>query len=182
MVVRTADGRAAALDFREKAPSAARRNMYLDAGGALTDRSVIGHLASGVPGSVAGTWEAHKRFASLPWSELIQPAINLADSLIVHERLARSLLAHEGRLQRYPASAAVFLTGWRRVSASASSSAIWPRHFGVSRATAHTTSTAVARLTWSLPRWSVAAGSSRDATASLASSRPHLLRAPRVAA
>jgi gamma-glutamyltranspeptidase/glutathione hydrolase len=106
MVVRMADGRTAALDFREKAPAAARRNMYLDASGAVTDGSVVGHLASGVPGSVAGMWEAHKRFASHPWSEVIQPAINLADGLIVHERLARSLQAYEGRLQRYPPTAA----------------------------------------------------------------------------
>ena len=109
MVVRMAAGRAAALDFREKAPLAARRNMYLDSKGALTDRSVVGHLAAGVPGSAAGMWEAHKRFASYPWSELIQPAVNLADGLIVHERLARSLQGYEARLQRHPASAAAFL-------------------------------------------------------------------------
>jgi gamma-glutamyltranspeptidase / glutathione hydrolase len=83
--------------------------MYLDPKGALTDRSVVGHLAAGVPGSVAGMWEAHKRFASYPWSELIQPAVNLADGLIVHERLARSLQGYEARLQRYPAAAAAFL-------------------------------------------------------------------------
>ena len=109
MVVRMADGQTAALDFREKAPLAAKRNMYLDGKGALTDRSVIGHLSVGVPGSVAGMGEAHKRFASYPWSELIQPAINLADGLIVHERLARSLQAYAARLQRYPATAAAFL-------------------------------------------------------------------------
>ena len=109
MVVRMADGQTAALDFREKAPMAARRNMFLDGQGALTDRSVAGHLAAGVPGSVAGMWEAHKRFASYPWSELIQPAINLADGLIVHERLARSLQTYESRLQRYPSTAATLL-------------------------------------------------------------------------
>jgi gamma-glutamyltranspeptidase len=70
MVVRTADGQTATLDFREKAPLAAGHDMYLDAQGALTDRSVIGHLAAGVPGSVAGMWEAHKRFGSRPWAEL----------------------------------------------------------------------------------------------------------------
>src|SRR6185295_17449185 len=56
MVVRMSDGRTAALDFREKAPLAANRNMYLDEKGALTDRAVVGHLAAGVPGSVAGMW------------------------------------------------------------------------------------------------------------------------------
>jgi gamma-glutamyltranspeptidase / glutathione hydrolase len=109
MVVRMADSPPAALDFREKAPLAASRNMFLDAGGTVTDRSRVGHLAAGVPGSVAGMWEAHRRFGSLPWSELVQPAVNLAEGIIVHERLAQSLQAHEARLQRYPATAASLL-------------------------------------------------------------------------
>lgn len=109
MVVRMVDGRTATLDFREKAPLAAGRDMYLDAHGVLTDRSVVGHLAAGVPGSVAGMWEAHKRFGSRPWAELIQPAVNLAEGIVVHERLARSLQTHERQLQRYPATAATFL-------------------------------------------------------------------------
>src|SRR5688572_19850395 len=58
MVVRFANGSAAALDFREKAPLAATRDMYLDADGNLTDRRLVGHLASGVPGSVSGMWGA----------------------------------------------------------------------------------------------------------------------------
>jgi gamma-glutamyltranspeptidase/glutathione hydrolase len=85
MVLRMADGRNATLDFREKAPVAATRNMYLDARGELTDRSRIGHLAAGVPGSVAGMWEAHRRFGSLPWAELIRPALNLAEGIVVHD-------------------------------------------------------------------------------------------------
>ena len=63
MVVGWPTGRTAALDFREKAPRAATRDMFLDRG-AATDRSLVGHLASGVPGSVAGMWEAHRRFGS----------------------------------------------------------------------------------------------------------------------
>ena len=54
MVVRTAEGETAALDYREKAPFAATRDMYLDAEGNLTDKSVVGHLAAGVPGTVSG--------------------------------------------------------------------------------------------------------------------------------
>src|SRR5687767_1194839 len=91
MVVRMADGQTAALDFREKAPLAANRNMYLSDGGAPADRSVVGHFAAGVPGSVAGMWAAHQRLGSLPWPELVQPAVNLADGIVVHERLATSL-------------------------------------------------------------------------------------------
>jgi len=113
MVVRMADGRRAALDFRERAPLAARRDMYLDPQGALTDRSVIGHLAAGVPGSVAGMWEAHKRFGSRPWAELMQPAVNLAEGIVTHERLAESLQEHERQLQRYPATTVAYLLDGR---------------------------------------------------------------------
>lgn len=100
MVARMADGQTAALDFREKAPLKATRDMYLDEHGTLTDRAVVHHLAAGVPGSVAGMWEAHKRFGSRPWAELIQPAVNLAEGIVVHERLAESLQQYEQRLKR----------------------------------------------------------------------------------
>jgi len=109
MIVRLADGTTAALDFREKAPLAATRDMYLDPDGKVSERALIGHLAAGVPGSVAGMWEAHKRFGSLPWAELVQPAINLAEGIVVHTRLARSLRSHVNDLRRFPATAAIFL-------------------------------------------------------------------------
>jgi gamma-glutamyltranspeptidase/glutathione hydrolase len=111
MLVRLADGTAAALDFREKAPLAATRDMYLDSRGELTGESTTGHLSSGVPGSVAGMWEAHQRFGSIPWPDLVQPAINLADGVVVHERLAESIRAYEERLSRHPATAAALLPG-----------------------------------------------------------------------
>src|SRR5688572_12794101 len=72
MVVRLADGTTASLDFREMAPMAATRDMFLDSAGNVTDRSLLGHLATGVPGSVMGMWEAHRRFGSRPWAELVQ--------------------------------------------------------------------------------------------------------------
>ncbi|RMG21499.1 MAG: gamma-glutamyltransferase [Bacteroidetes bacterium] len=79
MVVRQQDGTAFTLDFREKAPSAAFRDMYLDAeGNAIAEKSRLGHLAAGVPGSVAGMFAAHDSLGSLPMKELIQPAIDLA--------------------------------------------------------------------------------------------------------
>lgn len=79
MVVRLNDGTTAALDFREKAPAAATTNMYLDsAGNVIPELSTQGHLASGVPGSVDGMVEAHKKFGTLPWKDLVQPAIDLA--------------------------------------------------------------------------------------------------------
>ncbi len=113
MVLHLADGGSAALDFREKAPLAATRDMFVDASGRLTGQSSSGYLASGVPGSVAGMWEAHQRHGSLPWSELLEPAINLADGVVVHERLAVSLRAYEERLGRNPATAAIFLPDGR---------------------------------------------------------------------
>jgi gamma-glutamyltranspeptidase / glutathione hydrolase len=113
LVVRMTDGTTASLDFREAAPMRATRDMYLDAQGDLTDRSLVGHLAAGVPGSVAGMWEAHRRFGSLPWADLVQPAVNLAEGIVVHERLAQSLQSYEARLRRFPATEAAFLPGGR---------------------------------------------------------------------
>ncbi|MFN7791180.1 MAG: gamma-glutamyltransferase [Cyclobacteriaceae bacterium] len=79
MVVRLKDGTTATLDFREKAPAAATTDMYLDKKGeVIPDLSLKGHLASGVPGSVDGMVEAHKKFGTLPWQDLVQPAIDLA--------------------------------------------------------------------------------------------------------
>lgn len=113
MVVHLADGTTAALDFREKAPLAATRDMYVGPDGRLTGESTSGHLSSGVPGSVAGMYAAHQRFGSLPWAELVEPAVNLAEGIVVHERLASSLRSHERLLARNPASAAAFLPGGR---------------------------------------------------------------------
>lgn len=109
LVARTADGRTVALDFRETAPAAATRDMFLDSAGELTGRSLLGHLASGVPGSVAGMWEAHRRHGSLPWAELVEPAVHLAEGIVVHHRLARSLREYADRFREHPAAAAVFL-------------------------------------------------------------------------
>ena len=68
------------LDYREKAPKAAHRDMYLDKNGDVIEYStLIGGQAVGVPGTVAGFWKAHQRFGKLPWEELVNPAIKLAE-------------------------------------------------------------------------------------------------------
>ncbi len=68
------------LDYREKAPMAAHRDMYLDENGDVIENStLIGGQAVGVPGTVAGFWKAHQRFGKLPWEELVNPAIKLAE-------------------------------------------------------------------------------------------------------
>jgi gamma-glutamyltranspeptidase/glutathione hydrolase len=67
------------LDYRETAPKAATRDMYLDAKGEVVENlSLVGAKAAGVPGTVMGLWEAHKRFGTLPWAELLTPAIGYA--------------------------------------------------------------------------------------------------------
>jgi gamma-glutamyltranspeptidase/glutathione hydrolase len=111
MVVRMADGTTQSLDFREAAPLKATRDMYLDSAGNVTNKSLVGHLASGVPGSVAGMWEAHRRFGSLPWADLVRPAVNLARGIVVHERLASSLRAHAAEIATNPEGARIFLAG-----------------------------------------------------------------------
>ncbi len=79
MVIRQADGTTATLDFREKAPLAAHRDMYLDKKGEVIENlSTLGHLAVGVPGSVDGMVRAHKKYGTLPWADLLAPAIELA--------------------------------------------------------------------------------------------------------
>ena len=79
MLVRFADGRATFIDFREKAPLKASRNMYLDANGKLTRDSLVGWRASGVPGSVRGFELAHQKYGHKSWADLLDPAIKLAD-------------------------------------------------------------------------------------------------------
>lgn len=79
LVYRNAKGKIFALDYREKAPLASSRDMYLDASGqVIPDKSLIGIFSVGVPGTVAGMEEMHRKFGSLPWKELIQPSIDIA--------------------------------------------------------------------------------------------------------
>jgi gamma-glutamyltranspeptidase/glutathione hydrolase len=109
-LVALVDGRSYALDFRERAPSASSRDMYLGAKGELGDRSVTGHLAAGVPGSVAGLFAAHQKLGSKRWADLLQPAIRLADDgFVVDDYAARVIKTEAGRLARFPASAALYL-------------------------------------------------------------------------
>ena len=84
------NGEDAFLDYRETAPLAAHRDMYLDENGDVVEKaSLIGIKAAGVPGTVAGLWSAHQRFGSLPWNDLLMPAIRLAaDGFLVTKSLA----------------------------------------------------------------------------------------------
>ena len=75
------DGAPAFLDYRETAPLAAHRDMFLDEHGEVIENaSLIGAQAAGVPGTVAGLWEAHQRYGKLPWKDLVMPAVALAEN------------------------------------------------------------------------------------------------------
>jgi len=79
MVLRQHNGRIDALDYREKAPAAARQNMYLNQKKQVVPRlSTKGHLAAGVPDTVDGMVQAHEKYGSLPWPDLVQSAVKLA--------------------------------------------------------------------------------------------------------
>jgi len=83
-VCRLRDGSIGTLDFRETAPAAARLELFLNEAGEVTpERSMVGPLAAGVPGSVDGMVRLHDRYGSLPWAQLLQPAIDLALSGVV---------------------------------------------------------------------------------------------------
>lgn len=93
LVYRNADGTVGSLDFREKAPAAATEDMYLDAAGeVIPDKSTLGGLAVGVPGSIDGILDIHEKLGSLPFVDLVQPAIDLAEKgFVVTEKQAESL-------------------------------------------------------------------------------------------
>ncbi|HEY1112519.1 MAG TPA: gamma-glutamyltransferase [Chitinophagaceae bacterium] len=115
MVARLADGTKVALDYREMAPAAAHRDMYLDAGGnVLAEKSLRGHLSSGVPGTVAGLFESLK-YARLPFKQLIQPAIELAEKgFVITEREASSLNGLQETLAKYNTTPnALQRDGWK---------------------------------------------------------------------
>jgi gamma-glutamyltranspeptidase/glutathione hydrolase len=111
MVIRMADGRVAALDYREVAPLAATRNMYIDSAGKMTDKSLVGHLASGVPGAVAGLVEAQRRFGALSLPDVMAPAIRLAEGgFVVDSIFARRLSIDASLIARF-GGATLFVPG-----------------------------------------------------------------------
>ncbi|WP_254911129.1 gamma-glutamyltransferase [Pseudoalteromonas sp. A601] len=96
------DGASDFIDYRETAPSAAHRDMYLDKqGNVIKNRSVYGIHASGVPGSVAGMWLAYKKHGTLAWKTLVEPAVKLAEhGFIVHPKLASSIERYIARMAK----------------------------------------------------------------------------------
>lgn len=103
MVTRFNDGSIDALDYREAAPSKATTNMYIgETGEAIPQLSTAGHLASGVPGTVAGLEAAHQKYGKLEWKQLVQPAIDLAiNGFTLTEKEARGLNRVAENIKKY---------------------------------------------------------------------------------
>jgi gamma-glutamyltranspeptidase/glutathione hydrolase len=105
MVVRMADGRTVAIDYREMAPKASTKDMYLDDKQNVTQDSLIGYKAAGVPGTTMGMWEAHKRFGKLPWNKLVDPSVRLSrDGFVIDREFASSLRGSSTLFKRFPTS------------------------------------------------------------------------------
>lgn len=109
MLIRTKDT-ITSIDFREKAPSSASKDMYLDANGKfLPDKSQFGYLSCGVPGSVAGLLFAQRKYGTLPIDSVIDPAIDLADNgFELESQLANSLNAHYKEFSEFESTKKIF--------------------------------------------------------------------------
>jgi len=109
-VIRLHDGSVRALDYREVAPGRATPDMYVDSAGNVSPASLTGHLSVGVPGSVAGMFEAHRMFGKLPWAQVLAPAVALArDGHVLDAIRSRNIAFQAARLAQFPASRAQFL-------------------------------------------------------------------------
>jgi gamma-glutamyltranspeptidase / glutathione hydrolase len=115
MMIRLKDGKTTAIDYREMAPAAATRNIYLDKNGNVIEGeggSIVGYRAAGVPGTVRGMELALKKYGSgkITWAQLIEPARRLAaNGFVVTHSLARSLRGNEKYLSQYPETRRIYL-------------------------------------------------------------------------
>jgi gamma-glutamyltranspeptidase/glutathione hydrolase len=112
MLIRMADGRASFIDFREKAPGRASRDMYLDVDRNPTNESVVGWRSAGVPGTVRGFELAHKKYGRKSWADLVSPAVALADKgFPVSRWQMNSWRRAAPLLSQFPESQRIFLKG-----------------------------------------------------------------------
>lgn len=110
MVYAGENGDATTFDFREKAPLAATEDMYLGLNGRVVNNSNhFGALAVGVPGTVAGLWEAHQKMGSLPWADLVAPAVKLArEGIPITYSLYSGFSRSKQRFSAYPSTMTKF--------------------------------------------------------------------------
>ena len=115
MVYRTKNGEAGSLDFREKAPKAASKNMYLDEkGNVIKGKSTLGAFSIGIPGSVDGLFKVYEKFGSLPFKELIQPAIDLAyKGVVVTKKQAINLNNYKNDFKKVNQSQILLDNDWK---------------------------------------------------------------------
>ena len=117
MLIRMKNGETHAIDYREMAPAAASRNVFVDAGGNLIrgeGSSTIGYRAAGVPGTLAGFDMAFKKYGSgkIKWRDLVEPARDLAQNgYVLSNRIAELFRSYEGNLSKYEDSKRIFLNG-----------------------------------------------------------------------
>lgn len=117
MLIRFKDGKTTSIDYREMAPAAAHRDIFVDAEGNLISgegSSTIGYRASGVPGTLAGFDMAFKKYGSgkIKWNELVEPARQIAQNgYVLSHRLAQLFVAYRENLEKYPESKRIFLNG-----------------------------------------------------------------------
>lgn len=111
MLIRLADGRSTAIDYRETAPALACKTMYLDSRGQIIPKaSLVGYRAVGVPGTVAGLAYAQRKYGRLPWRKVVEPVRRLASQgFRVTPKFADSLRDSAGLLGQFPASRRIFL-------------------------------------------------------------------------
>jgi gamma-glutamyltranspeptidase/glutathione hydrolase len=111
MMIRRANGDTEIIDYRERAPLSASRDMYLDkSGNVIKDASTVGYKAIGVPGTVAGLSLALKRHGKLRWQQVIEPARRLAaEGFVVNHHTARSIEGSKELLEKFPESRRIFL-------------------------------------------------------------------------
>jgi gamma-glutamyltranspeptidase/glutathione hydrolase len=115
MVYRKNDGEIGALDYREKAPLAASKDMYLDANGnVVKGKSTSGSMAVGIPGTVAGVFEAHRKFGSMPMEEILQPVIDLAKrGVIVTSKQEKRIKSYQERFLKVNKDSILFNKNWK---------------------------------------------------------------------
>ncbi len=131
MVVRLPNGETNSIDYREMAPRAAHRDMYLDGKGQVTEDSRVGPKAAGIPGVVAGLAMAHEKYGKLPWADVLAPAVELARKGTLLDKFhAEDLKWASGKVEEHQKAAgasnaklnaalAATLSGWRKPDGSA---------------------------------------------------------------
>ncbi|MCK5402326.1 MAG: gamma-glutamyltransferase, partial [Flavobacteriaceae bacterium] len=115
MVYRKANGEVGALDYREKAPLAATKDMYLDEdGNVIPEKSTLGVMAVGVPGSVAGVFAVHEKLGSLPIEDILKPVIELAyTGVVVTKKQEKKLDNYQSSFRKANKDSIIFEKAWK---------------------------------------------------------------------